>query len=519
MSQYKPGGSFPLVNVTNGSATVVITGQNAVGQVEIGDTFYVSGLGTGRYDVGAVAYSAPNTNITLTAPYAGTTTVGATGVFHRDFTSTLGLPLVNDGDLEFAALNRRQMELIDQHIAAPTFLNTLRAQSGSAVSILVGADSTGTTLTNATEKSARIATPHYTNAEEPVGLIYAVAQAAANLVRIGGGSGGLNAATTISFYVAANNTTTTGTSVLSLTSSLMTVVIPISSTGTITVTNAAPALALNDTSEAADARQVRLFVDSGNIRIGSYSDAGALQNTLFSLIRSSGNATLLGTVTATGATLSNNGTVNLTVSSVADAQQCNINFATAGVNMWSVYKTPTANAGSNAGSDFEIISRTDAGGGLSNCFSIKRSTGNSIFGSTAASDDGIHKVQISGSAKVAGDIRASSTSPSLYLEETDAAVDEKLWRVVASTGDLIFQARNDANSSGANWLTVARTGTVVDSITAGGKVVLPASTTTAASLNVPHGTAPSSPVNGDIWTTTAGLYVRINGVTRLVTVT
>lgn len=34
-----------------------------------------------------------------------------------------------------------------------------------------------------------------------------------------------------------------------------------------------------------------------------------------------------------------------------------------------------------------------------------------------------------------------------------------------------------------------------------------------SSLRVPHGTAPSSPVNGDIWTTTAGLYVQINGST------
>lgn len=28
-----------------------------------------------------------------------------------------------------------------------------------------------------------------------------------------------------------------------------------------------------------------------------------------------------------------------------------------------------------------------------------------------------------------------------------------------------------------------------------------------------HGVAPSAPVDGDIWTTTAGLYVRVNGVT------
>lgn len=32
-------------------------------------------------------------------------------------------------------------------------------------------------------------------------------------------------------------------------------------------------------------------------------------------------------------------------------------------------------------------------------------------------------------------------------------------------------------------------------------------------LRMPHGSAPSSPVNGDMWTTAAGLFVRINGVT------
>ncbi len=40
-----------------------------------------------------------------------------------------------------------------------------------------------------------------------------------------------------------------------------------------------------------------------------------------------------------------------------------------------------------------------------------------------------------------------------------------------------------------------------------------ASGTGAASINIPHGTAPSSPNNGDCWTTTGGLYCRINGAT------
>lgn len=42
---------------------------------------------------------------------------------------------------------------------------------------------------------------------------------------------------------------------------------------------------------------------------------------------------------------------------------------------------------------------------------------------------------------------------------------------------------------------------------------LQAPTTAAATINLPHGTAPSSPSNGDCWTTTAGLYCRVNGAT------
>ena len=37
--------------------------------------------------------------------------------------------------------------------------------------------------------------------------------------------------------------------------------------------------------------------------------------------------------------------------------------------------------------------------------------------------------------------------------------------------------------------------------------------TSRSSLRVPHGTAPSSPVDGDVWTTSAGIYVQINSAT------
>lgn len=46
-----------------------------------------------------------------------------------------------------------------------------------------------------------------------------------------------------------------------------------------------------------------------------------------------------------------------------------------------------------------------------------------------------------------------------------------------------------------------------------------ASAAGGAGFNLPHGAAPTAPANGDMWTTTAGLFVRINGVTKTVTLT
>lgn len=44
-------------------------------------------------------------------------------------------------------------------------------------------------------------------------------------------------------------------------------------------------------------------------------------------------------------------------------------------------------------------------------------------------------------------------------------------------------------------------------------LITPAGTTGVSSLRIPHGAAPTSPVNGDMWTTTSGLFIRINGAT------
>jgi hypothetical protein len=46
-----------------------------------------------------------------------------------------------------------------------------------------------------------------------------------------------------------------------------------------------------------------------------------------------------------------------------------------------------------------------------------------------------------------------------------------------------------------------------------GKATMVAGNVTRAPINFPHGVAPTTPVDGDLWTTTAGFFGRINGVT------
>lgn len=88
--------------------------------------------------------------------------------------------------------------------------------SSGGMSLVIGADSAATSRTNATNKIARFASPHYTNSEEPTLICATSNTTSANSILIGGGSATNNAATSISFYTAANNTTTTGTSRMSI---------------------------------------------------------------------------------------------------------------------------------------------------------------------------------------------------------------------------------------------------------------------------------------------------------------
>lgn len=69
----------------------------------------------------------------------------------------------------------------------------------------------GNVLTDTTRKFLAFMTNHYTNAEQPLMVIYGDSQAAKSEVNIGGGASSANAATEINLYTAGSVATVTGT--------------------------------------------------------------------------------------------------------------------------------------------------------------------------------------------------------------------------------------------------------------------------------------------------------------------
>lgn len=118
---------------------------------------------------------------------------------------TFGANIPDTGTYAFPGLVTTAGRAIVKSALANTF----------GASALIGGDTIQLLLaelaTDATNKTGRIGTAHYTNSEEPLGLISGASTSTAGTVNVGGGTSLFNAATGINFYTAANNTTTTGT--------------------------------------------------------------------------------------------------------------------------------------------------------------------------------------------------------------------------------------------------------------------------------------------------------------------
>jgi len=105
MAQYKTG----TVSVVNGSTSVLGTDTLWSTEVRAGDLFTIVGTGI-TYEVASVT---DNTTLSLTGSYQGETSSGVSYVIARDFTPIDGIPYINKGDIETAAILKRAIMQLD----------------------------------------------------------------------------------------------------------------------------------------------------------------------------------------------------------------------------------------------------------------------------------------------------------------------------------------------------------------------------------------------------------------------
>lgn len=122
---------------------------------------------------------------------------------------------------------------------------------------------------------------------------------------------------------------------------------------------------------------------------------------------------------------------------------------------------------------------------------------------------------------VTGELRIAPTSlltPLVFnTRASDSVVDcafrnnlnetAKSWvqRVNVTEAAPVFQWRYD------NVIAMSLSG-LDNSLTLTGPLRLPAGNAERSAIRIPPGAAPATPVNGDVWTTSAGIFARINGV-------
>lgn len=107
-------------------------------------------------------------------------------------------------------------------------------------------------------------------------------------------------------------------------------------------------------------------------------------------------------------------------------------------------------------------------------------------------------------------ISSSASEGEIYLIKTGGSANTSFLFNDGTT----FGIRDQTNARNPFAITLA-----TQAATFGGVAITVASATGTAGLRIPHGVAPTSPVNGDTWTTTAGAFIRINGVTKTFTLT
>lgn len=342
--------------------------------------------------------------------------------------------------------------------------------------------------------------------------------------------------------------------------------------GTLTLDNGAVAnaiLSMNGTANSGEGVEISFarggmnkgYLGTQSLIRGGTSDTIVLQAAVGVDVAIYANNALNATFSATGLALNSlalsgvtsvtiaSGTITASAPAISTTQTWN-NAAVAFVGT-SLNVTNTASLGKSAGVIGSLLARWQLGGSDR---ALLTKDGTLILGTVATA-----MTSLSGSTYVSGDgglactgftafraggppairlgnIGGSFASPSAITSGTELATiafDGSDSTTTTGTSSAFSTVPTIRSFATENWSTTAHGSKVVISVvpnitivqasavvfdqdlsaTFGGIVITPATTATVAGLRLPHGTAPSVPTNGDVWTTSASAFVRINGTT------
>lgn len=147
MAQYGsnvPGspGNGSTCDVTNGSSTVTINGVDATSYLTAGGLF-AAGSDVVSYEIASVSYASPDTTVTLSSAYAGTTATGIDYVVNTGFTANRGYARPDQGDVRGLLATRAALVKIDADMA--TSLQAATTTQAGQVELATNAETqTGT---------------------------------------------------------------------------------------------------------------------------------------------------------------------------------------------------------------------------------------------------------------------------------------------------------------------------------------------------------------------------------------
>lgn len=156
---------------------------------------------------------------------------------------------------------------------------------------------------------------------------------------------------------------------------------------------------------------------SATIPSADISGLGTMAGQSADAVAITGGTASLGSLSVAPASGSANATIN-----AANGQSASLSLNSAGLEMWRVERTATANSGGNAGSDFALRRMDDSGALLGTVMSVSRATGSMTIGSVTSTGTSATMISAirTGSA-INCDYVAQTTAGTIYFGNADGS--------------------------------------------------------------------------------------------------